>query len=104
MGATAAALCAVSPFDEQPLAVSRRRTTSAAERAESVWARPIRSPSDRAQRTFTAVLGYAGRDAVKLASLRGSRSGGPWPKHTRAGSSAATLRIDSRLRAGSGVK
>ena len=36
--------------------------------------------------------------------LRGSRSGGPWPKHTSAGSSAAMRRADSRLRAGSGLK
>ena len=37
-------------------------------------------------------------------SFCGSRSGGPWPKQTSAGSSAASLRADSRLRAGSGVK
>src|SRR5919197_2702264 len=37
-------------------------------------------------------------------SAAGSRSGGPWPKHTTAGSSAASLRMDSRLRAESSLK
>ena len=44
------------------------------------------------------------RPAANSLSFCGSRSGGPWPKQTSAGSSAASLRADSRLRAGSGVK
>ena len=44
------------------------------------------------------------RAATKRLSAAGSRRGGPWPKRTSAGSSDASRRADSRLRAGSGVK
>ena len=47
---------------------------------------------------------HSGRPATKSASFLGSRSGGPWPKRRSLGSSAATLRIERRFSAGSGVR
>ena len=73
----------------------RRRSARCASASASRRSPCCRQGADAAQR---------GSFATAAASLAGSRSGGPWPKQTSAGSSAAMRRADSRLSATSGLK